>query len=241
MHFVGVDGCRGGWIAIALSETGDFSHMIAPAIADVTNRYQDALVLVDVPIGLRDCEVDERRCDIEARAVLGPRASSVFPAPSRRALSFATYDEASAENHKRTGRRLSKQSFAIMPRILDVEEYLRLHWGTGPVIREIHPEVCFWGLAGRPMGHPKRTTEGATERVAVLAEHFPEAKQVVDGVMSTHGKRTLLRDDAIDALVGAVTARIGVEDLQTLPDKPEIDGRGLRMEMVYAKRSAAVK
>jgi predicted RNase H-like nuclease len=40
--------------------------------------------------------------------------------------------------------------------------------------------------------------------------------------------------------VGAVTARIGVEDLRTLPDKPELDGRGLRMEMVFA-RATGVK
>jgi predicted RNase H-like nuclease len=191
-------------------------------------------------IGLRECESDERRCDIEARAVLGPRASSVFPAPCRSALRLPTYAEASAENHRRTGRRLSKLSFAIGPRVLDVEEYLRRYWADGPVVREMHPEVCFWGLAGRPMTHPKRTTEGAAERVAILTKHFPEAKQVVDCVLSTHGKGTLVQDDAIDALVGAVTARIGVENLQTLPDRPELDGRGLRMEMVFARAAREV-
>jgi predicted RNase H-like nuclease len=236
MHFVGVDACRAGWVAVGLTETGDVSHMVAPTIAAIAERYRTALILVDVPIGLRDSERDERRCDLEARAVLGPRASSVFAAPCRSALRLSTYAEASAEHHRRTGRRLPKQSFAIAPRVLDVEEYLRRHSAEGPVVREFHPEVCFWGLAGRSMTHPKRTAQGAAERLAVLKKHFPEAKQVVDGVLSAYGKGTLLRDDAIDALVGAVTARIGVEDLQTLPERPEVDGRGLRMEMVYARR-----
>jgi predicted RNase H-like nuclease len=237
MHFVGVDGCRAGWVAVGLTETADYSHMVAPTIAAIAERYRTALILVDVPIGLREGERDERRCDIEARAVLGPRASSVFRAPCRSALRLPTHAEASAENHRRTGSRLPKQSFAIGPRILDVDEYLRRHWAEGPVVREIHPEVCFWGLAGRPMTHPKRTAEGAAERLAVLTAHFPDARQVVDSVLSAHGRGTLLQDDAIDALVGAVTARIGVEDLQTLPDKPELDGRGLRMEMVYTRAS----
>lgn len=235
MHFVGVDGCRAGWVAVGLTETGDYSHMVAPTIAAIAERYSTALLLVDVPIGLRDRGNDERRCDIEARAVLGPRASSVFAAPCRSALTLSTYAEASAENHRRTGWRLSKQSFAIAPRVLDVEEYLRRHSAEGPVVREFHPEVCFWALARRPMAHPKRTAQGAFERLAVLRKHVREARQMVDGVLSGHGRGTLLRDDAIDALVGAVTARIGVEDLQTLPKRPEVDGRGLRMEIVYAR------
>src|SRR5206468_13100161 len=117
-----------------------------------------------------------------------------------------------AENHRRTGRRLSKQSFSIAPRILDVEQYLRQSWASGPVIREMHPEVCFWGLAARPMRHAKRTAEGAAERIAVLARHLPAAAAIVDEVTRTH-RKSASRDDVIDALVGAVTARLGVERL----------------------------
>jgi predicted RNase H-like nuclease len=232
MHFVGVDGCRGGWIAIALSEAGEASHVEAASIAEVALHYPAALILVDIPIGLRDCEREERRCDVEARAKLGARSSSVFPAPCRPALTHSDYAGASAENQRRTGRRLSKQSFAIAPRILDVEEYLRRNWATGPVIREMHPEVCFWGLAGRPMVHAKRTDEGAEERIAVLARHLPSAPQIVDAASSAF-RKTARRDDVVDALVGAVTARLGAESLRTLPGTPERDSRGLRMEMVY--------
>lgn len=233
MHFVGVDGCRGGWIAIGLAEDGAASHAVAASIAEVVHRYPSALVLVDIPIGLREDEREERRCDLEARAKLGLRASSVFPAPCRPALALSTYGDASAENHRRTGRRLSKQSFAIVPRIRDVEEYLRQSWATGPVIREMHPEVCFWGLAGRPMTHSKKTGEGSEERIGVLARHLPAAAEIVEAATRAL-RKTVRRDDVIDALVGAVTARLGAERLRTLPDLPERDSRGLRMEMVYA-------
>src|SRR5207247_2138530 len=98
VDFVGVDGCRAGWIAIALTESGAHSYLVAPTIADVARRHPTALVLVDVPIGLRDSERGERQCDLEARATLGPRGVSVFPAPCRSALSFASFQAASAEN-----------------------------------------------------------------------------------------------------------------------------------------------
>lgn len=228
-----MDGCRAGWIAIALDESGAHSHLAAATIADVARRYPSGLVLVDIPIGLRDTERDERRCDLEARVLLGPRASSVFPAPCRAALGLATYREASDENHRQTGRRLSKQSFNIAPRVLDVEGYLRRSWASGPVIREMHPEVCFWALAGRPMLHSKRTIEGAAERIAVLTRHLPSAAAIVDEVTRAHPKTALGRDDVVDALAGAVTARLGAPGLKTLPATPERDSRNLRMEIVY--------
>ena len=229
-----MDGCRAGWIAIALDESGGHSHLVTPTIAEVARRHPSALVLVDIPIGLRETEGDERRCDVEARGLLGARASSVFPAPCRAALGLPTYRAASEENHRQTGRRLSKQSFHIAPRILDVEDYLRQSWASGPVIREMHPEICFWALAGRPMTHPKRTVEGAEERIEVLTRHLPSAAAIVGEVAHAHRKTALGQDDVIDALAGAVTARRGASGLKTLPATPERDRRGLRMEIVYA-------
>ena len=235
MDFVGVDGCRAGWIAVALDESDAHSHLVAPTIADIARRHPTGLLLVDIPIGLRETEREERRCDVEARALLGRRRSSVFTPPCRAALGLTPYSAASAENHRRTGRRLSKQSFHIAPRILDVEEYLRESWASGPVIREMHPEVCFWALAGRPMVHSKRTAEGAAERMAVLTRHLPSAAAIVDEVARGHRKTAVQPDDVVDALVGAVTARRGViEGFRTLPATPEHDRRGLRMEIVYA-------
>jgi len=37
----------------------------------------------------------------------------------------------------------------------------------------------------------------------------------------------------LDGLVGAATAVFGKDRLATLPEKPELDSNGLRMEMVY--------
>ena len=44
------------------------------------------------------------------------------------------------------------------------------------------------------------------------------------------------KDDILDALVAAVTARCGHDRLQTIPNCPPKDCKGLPMEMVYYKR-----
>jgi predicted RNase H-like nuclease len=107
------------------------------------------------------------------------------------------------------------------------------------VIREMHPEVCLWALAGRPMIHSKRTIEGASERTAVLTRHLPSAGAIVAEVTRAHPRTALGREDVIDALAGAVTARLGAWGLKTLPATPERDSRNLRMEIVYADSETA--
>src|SRR5258707_495603 len=97
-YFVGVNGCKAGWLAIALTRAGQASHRVAADFEELAQAYQNALILVDVPIGLRDVGRPERLCDTAARKVLGSRAASVFPAPCRSAIRATDYDAASAEN-----------------------------------------------------------------------------------------------------------------------------------------------
>jgi predicted RNase H-like nuclease len=143
VHFVGVNGCKAGWLGIALTAEGYAAHRVAADFSDIAEAYQKGLILVDVPIGLRDMGPAERLCDTAARRVLGPRSSSVFPAPCRSAISAVEYEAASTENRARTGRGLSKQSWAIVPKIRQLDDYLRQRAAQGPVVREVHPEVCF--------------------------------------------------------------------------------------------------
>jgi hypothetical protein len=77
------------------------------------------VVAVDMPIGLSDNS--SRRADVEARKLIGPRRSSVFPTPVRGALDGETYEEASALSRELTGKGLSKQTFALKPRILEID------------------------------------------------------------------------------------------------------------------------
>lgn len=231
---VGVDGCSGGWIAVVLDKVR-CQTLLYRSFGELWAGCRSAsLVLVDVPIGLRARDPAERLCDRTARQKLGqPRASSVFPAPCRPALSAASYEEASRVNEECTGRRLSRQSYEIMGKIGEVDDVLRDDPAARTTVREIHPEVCFWEIAGRPMAHRKATAEGAKERLAELKKVWAGVEEDVAVALRLHRRRDVERDDVLDAMVGMVTAVGDAAGLLTLPDAPEADEHGLRMEMVY--------
>ncbi|MBA3416526.1 MAG: DUF429 domain-containing protein [Chloroflexia bacterium] len=230
MRVVGVDGCPGGWLAVAYD---DAARTITPAVhlsfAELLAAYPDVeRIGVDIPIGL--AEGERRRADLEARKVLGPRQSSVFPAPDPRIVTAPTYAAASQRSRSMTGGGVSQQAFAIFPKVLEV------NWCLTPAqqgrVFEVHPEVCFWALGGRPMAHAKATADGFEERRALLSEALgvaiPERRAA--GALA----KPAAADDVLDALVAAWSARRdALGQSGRLPKEPQIDGRGLRMEIVY--------
>ena len=232
--FVGVDGCRAGWLAIGLTKEDIWQVNTFPDIASLWCHYNQAsMILIDIPIGLREEGVQERRCDSEARKLLGPRRSSVFPAPCRSAAYAKSYREACEVNERLTGRRLSMKSWNITPKIREVDCLLPNNEAARARIREIHPELCFSGLAGHPMKHPKKRSEGLAERTQILQSTYPQAAAVISHTISAYRRKDVSRNDILDALCAALTAMLGEQKLTSIPQPPEFDSRDLRMEMVY--------
>lgn len=243
MRYVGADGCRAGWFWVGLDARRGWSCGIAADAGELWETHRDAdRILVDVPIGLREEGEEERACDRQARALLGPdRGSSVYPAPCRAATRAEGAEEASRVNEARTGRGLSAQSRALLPRIRRMDRLLEGTPEARGVIREMHPEVAFWGLnAGAVVPTGKKESEGQVERLAVLDAHDPRAPRVVAGSLLQFRRNRVARDDVLDALAGAVTAARS-RGLRSLPPDPEIDARGLPMEIVlWAPRDVPV-
>lgn len=231
VRVVGVDGCPRGWVAIAYdTEAHTLTPRVHPYFAELLAAYPDATCIgIDIPIGLAQGE--PRRCDVEARRVLGPKQSSVFPAPDPRIVTAPSYDEALARARSLTGAGISKQSHAIYTKILEV------NWTLTPAqqgrVVEVHPEVSFWALAGeQPMAHHKAKPAGYEERRALLADELGIAVWSRDEAFSV--ARPAAPDDVLDAIVAAWTARRVAEGrAKRLPVDPPIDARGLRMEIVY--------
>ena len=68
-----------------------------------------------------------------------------------------------------TGTGLTKQAFGILGKCREVDQLLRDDLTVRSVIREIHPEVCFWAFGGgKPMKHYKKDDAGFRERLDVL-------------------------------------------------------------------------
>ena len=176
---------------------------------------------VDAPIGL--VERGARACDVAARAVLGPRRSSVFPAPLRPLLGAASYAEASRLRRAIEGKGLSRQTWAIVPKIVELDALLRAQRRPrAPSLREVHPEVSFLKLnRDRPLAASKRKPEGRAERLALLRGWCGDA---IDRALAERRALACAADDVLDAFAALWTAeRIARGAAISLPPEPPRD------------------
>lgn len=237
--FVGADGCKTGWFTVLLSENTDWKVKVFPDVSRLWKEFSNALIiLIDIPIGLRDEGPQGRLCDIEARKLLKPkRQFSVFKAPCRSAIDADNYRKAYDKNKRMTGKGFSLQTWNIIPKIREVDDFLSNNESARSRIREIHPEICFWAFAGHPMKNSKKKREGFSERMRVLQSVYPHTNDIVNHALFTYKRKEVARDDILDALSAAVTAAMGIERLVSIPETPECDSKGLPMEMVYCSHS----
>ncbi len=237
MRYIGVDGCRSGWVAVTRGGSNLEYHLVSN-IDGLVNEFSDAnRILIDVPIGLPWSDAPIRACDRLAREILGkPRKSSVFAVPCREALAAGDVETARRINQRCLSRSIGAQTWGISPKIAEVDRFLRSYLTRCRTIREIHPEVCFWALAGKkPMEHSKKTAEGRAERVRVLERYEPDVGQLLTKVLSETQRKDVQPDDVIDAAVAFVTAEARQGELSCLGDSTTRDLAGLPIEMLYLR------
>lgn len=231
----GVDGCRAGWLYFALGRSGEPGWSVVGAIEELVSTANDSdRIFVDVPIGLPRGP-EGRFCDREARQRLGTGfTGTVFPAPVRAALAADTYEDANRISREETGKGMTQQTFAILPRIREVDGLLRRSEKARHIVREVHPEICFWALAGgSPLSNRKKTDGGFHERFALLEGFRPSVGEEFARIRTEFRCWDVADDDILDAMAAAITASTDPAALRTLPEHPTMDSRGLPMEMVY--------
>lgn len=226
-ELIGVDGCRGGWVAVSESDSSLDACVHADWLSLMRRVADDALIAVDIPIGLPIRGA--RTCDLEARKYLGaPRGSSVFPTPVRACLAGGSYAALSACHRKADGRGLSKQACYLLPKIRELDEYLLGHVHDRSRILEVHPEVCFaaWN-AGKALQHRKSNGSGRAERLSLIDSVWNGEAERLWALVRRSGCR---HDDLNDAFAALWTARrFARRTAQALPVIPETDEHGIRM------------
>ena len=221
----GVDGCRGGWCA-ALLACDDVPQLAVFERLEDLLALEPASVALDMPIGLPSgSRVTARACDREARALLGRRASSVFPAPTRGMLRARSFDSL-------RGSGLTLQAFHLFPKLREVDRCLRSDTRARRIVRECHPELAFRDLAGAPLEANKRSAAGLAERRILLARAFAVTVRRIEAHVrafcADHPRARLAPDDAHDALVLALAARdLAAGTARCTPERPERDRHGL--------------
>ena len=226
----GVVPCPSGWLAATAKLQG---ITLAPETPQVFSRLREVLdykpafqvIALFSPVGLSDSPQRlGRRCDQDARRLIGwPRSGAILSAPARAALAAEAYGEAAAAN----GGHLSVVGWQLLRRMAEVDAEMAPYWQR--TVFEVHPELSFFQLNDdRPLRFSKRTDSGREERSALLRVRIPGIERVLDVRL-----RRVSAAHVIDAAACLWTARrIMSRAVTRVPEDPEWDSAGLRMEIV---------
>jgi predicted RNase H-like nuclease len=211
---LGVDGCRTGWVAVALVGGGFADARLVESFGELVEDPA-AVIGVDIPLGSVGAS---RAADREARRLLGPRGASVFAALPREGLDCPDHASANRAVRARYGVGVSAQAWNLAPKMRDVEP----HWRAAPHrIVEVHPELSFRAMAGAALAQSKHTWAGLRARLALLAR----VGIVVPDDPGPAG--TAGADDVVDAAAVAWSAaRYAAGAAQRVPVDDERDAAG---------------
>ncbi len=212
----GVVPCRGGWLVQAGRLHGVSLYPVPPVVMPSVQEVLDwkpafEVIAMHIPIGL-PAERGPRACDREARALLKwPRSLSISTPPSRPQVESDSGDIASQ----------------LLPWIAEAAQEIASY--NQRVVHEVHPELSFFEMNdGAPMRYSKHKVPGREERRALLISKMQNIVNVVD--LPLRGPTRAKRLDACACLWTARRLASRGAAIR-LPDMPEWDDEGLRMEV----------
>ena len=211
----GIDGTRNGWITAEY--TGETWKI---EFYEKLPEIEFDEVLIDIPIGLP--KDSTRKCDKETREFLAPvRHYSIFNCPVREAVYANSYEEACDINEEKTGKRISKQAWNIVPKIREADKGAQRR-----NLKEAHPEVFFKSLDENSVIESKSSERGLKDRKEVL-KRFGNIS-----IIEEFERKDVTEDDIIDAMVLSLGSEF---ELLDIPDDPDKDSEGLEMSIKRPK------
>lgn len=223
MNAVGVDGCKAGWVA-CWQEQNVLQFRVFAKFEHIIQHITTAIIAVDMPIGLPDrVGPGGRGPEALIRPLLGPRKSSVFSIPSRKAVYAETYSNACtiAFETSEPPRKISKQGFFLFPKIREIDGLLQANIDLRNRIFETHPELIFRTIKNTPLDFAKKTAEGAHERTLLLQSYGLK----IDAWPKIKGAS---QDDVIDAAACLVTAKhLATGKATSFSTQPALDSHGI--------------
>ncbi len=202
--YIGIDGCRGGWLFSSLSEAGHMELKLFRTLKESISILNQAHVIcIDMPMGLVTEAGEERICDAVIRKELGhPFSSSVFNVPCQQAVYAPDYITANLMNREIQGKGISIQSWNIVPKIKELDTLLLDNASLNNKFCESHPELCFKSLKGETLTFKKKTKEGFAERLNLLRQKSGE----INPELCKFLKKDVANDDILDSMVLAFNA-----------------------------------
>jgi predicted RNase H-like nuclease len=218
----GVDGCRGGWVAVTLTTAG--TRVTVARTLDhlgLDHLGLDGMAGIDMPLGLLG--EGWRTADLLARRALGRRGSCVFAIPPRLVWNAPDYPTANRLCRELTGGGMSAQAWGLRAKLLEADLVRRSP--APPRLYEVHPELSFTALAGAPLAATKHSRAGLAIRRALLARAGITLPARVPGAAL---------DDVLDAAAVAWSARrIAAGTAVTLTDPAQRADDGAEIGIWY--------
>lgn len=212
LHVMGVDAYALGWVGVELRDGRFGRAVLAATLYEIVAGSSGAAVIgVDIPLGMLPDRW--RAADTVAAEHLGPRRSSVFRVPPRAVWLEPDFANANRLCRELTGAGLSRQSWALRPKLLEANAIWERHPG---LLFEAHPEVSFREMAGEPLPYAKKTWSGQARRRELLAKQGI----VLPDQLGPAGQAP--PDDVLDAAAVAWTAhRMATGAARSHPAPPE--------------------
>ena len=215
---------RGWLVASAKSQGSNFApeppKTYATFLDVLDERPTFAAIVIYAPIGYRNTPDDgPRKCDVQARALLGVRGAAIRNAPSRAVLSGAV--------DWREGR-VDAVTAMMLPKYREVA--VEMSPFRQRVVYEGNPELSFYELIHEtPLGYSKLREMGREERLEILLDRMPGIAKVTEAELPGVQKKHLYDAAALLSTARRVQGRAA----KRLPDEAEWDSDGVRMEIVY--------
>ncbi len=218
--------CPPGWLVQAAKVQGatfapERPRVYATYLEILDERPAYEMLVLNAPVGYRNRPSDPpRKCDAEARRLLGARGATIHNAPTRAVLEGKmTWQEGG----------LDAVTATLLPRYRQVSEEMSPF--RQRVVYEGNPELSFYQLnRDTSMRRSKRLAEGRDERADVLDAHIPGG---IGHALDDPPQGVALRHQ-LDAFALLWTARrVWGHGARRIPREPEWDSEGLRMEFVF--------
>ena len=217
---IGIDGCKAGWISSKMEEDHSLSfHIIENLEDDYLKQSNLSYIGIDIPLEL--ALTGKRLAEIEARSLLKKRACTIFSPPTLNALRAKDYIDACEINFKECGKRISKQSWNLFPKIKEAQKFSKNNLISKLSVFEIHPELSFMAMNDMNLIEASKKTEiGKKIRIKLIQKFFPSFS--FESVRNQYKKYQVHDDDILDSIsIVWSTQRIVDNIAQSVPKKPE--------------------
>jgi len=119
--------------------------------------------------------------------------------------------------------------------VKEVDDFLSEIKKATIIIKESHPEICFYALYSNPMVFSKKNINGVFERKNILKKFIPDLDFILDKTFAKYNQNQANIDDFLDCLALAISAKLAFKsgNISKIPITEQIDSKSFIMQISY--------